>query len=387
MDRRTRTADARRGSRRGRRRRLPRHARLRDGAGREAAAGARRRRRRRRPGRGGAGARRRSHHPPGERPGRPRDADADAGGRSHADRRRDQVLHGDGRPAARRRAQARPRRHRRALAPRRHLQRRGRSASAGCSTTRAGSTTTRANRPSWPRTCRATSRTSSTSAPGVQVAADHGPLFAPGTGLSYSNSNYSLLALIVEAATGHSFAAELRTRLFEPLRLRNTSFPMSSQIDGPHTHGYLFLDDGPFDVTDWSPTLFGPAGAILSNADDLARFYRALLQGRLLAAEVAAGDADDRPRRHRRDPDAGILGGGWGLGLLREHFPCGVAWGHDAENPGYMTAAWSSTERAPPGRGRRQQQPRPRRAGEPRDARAAHHGVLLARNRRPPSKP
>ena len=41
-------------------------------------------------------------------------------------------------------------------------------------------------------------------------------------------------------------------------------------------------------------------------------------------------------------PDAGILGGGWGLGLLRERFPCGVAWGHDAENPGYMTAAWSS---------------------------------------------
>jgi D-alanyl-D-alanine carboxypeptidase len=41
-------------------------------------------------------------------------------------------------------------------------------------------------------------------------------------------------------------------------------------------------------------------------------------------------------------PDAGILGGGWGLGLLREEFPCGEAWGHDSETPGYMTAAWNS---------------------------------------------
>jgi D-alanyl-D-alanine carboxypeptidase len=42
--------------------------------------------------------------------------------------------------------------------------------------------------------------------------------------------------------------------------------------------------------------------------------------------------------------DAGILGGGWGLGLLREDFPCGPAWGHDSETPGYTTAAWNSAD-------------------------------------------
>jgi hypothetical protein len=41
-------------------------------------------------------------------------------------------------------------------------------------------------------------------------------------------------------------------------------------------------------------------------------------------------------------PDSGIRDGGWGLGLIRERFPCGTAWGHDSENPGYTTAAWSS---------------------------------------------
>jgi hypothetical protein len=56
-------------------------------------------------------------------------------------------------------------------------------------------------------------------------------------------------------------------------------------------------------------------------------------------------------------PDAGILGG-WGLGLLRETFPCAEASGHDSECIGYMTAAWSSRS-GTPGRRDRQQQLRP----------------------------
>jgi D-alanyl-D-alanine carboxypeptidase len=115
-----------------------------------------------------------------------------------------------------------------------------------------------------------------------------------------------------------------------------------SDIDGPHTHGYLFLDQGRFDVTPWSPSGFAAAGAILSNADDVARFYRALLHGRLLPTVLLKEMRTIDPVATGGVPDAGILGGGWGLGLLREQFPCGKAWGHDAENPGYMTAAWNS---------------------------------------------
>jgi D-alanyl-D-alanine carboxypeptidase len=177
---------------------------------------------------------------------------------------------------------------------------------------------------------------------GVQIAADHGPLFAPGSQLSYSNTNYILLAMIVEAITGNTIATELQTRLFQPLRLSNSSFQTFSDIDGPHTHGYMLLDDGPFDVTPWSPSGWGAAGAILSNADDVARFYRALLHGRLLSTGQLKAMRTIDPAATGGVPDAGILGGGWGLGLLREQFPCGEAWGHDAENPGYMTAAWNN---------------------------------------------
>lgn len=177
---------------------------------------------------------------------------------------------------------------------------------------------------------------------GVQIAADHGPLFAPGAQLSYSNTNYILLGMIVEAATGNTIASELQARLFEPLRLRDTSFPTLSEIDGPHMRGYVFLDEGPFDVTAWSPSGSGAAGAIVSNADDVARFYRALLHGRLLPRALLKSMQTIDPVATGGLPDAGILGGGWGLGLLRESFPCGEAWGHDAENPGYTTAAWNT---------------------------------------------
>jgi hypothetical protein len=72
-----------------------------------------------------------------------------------------------------------------------------------------------------------------------------------------------------------------------------------------------------------------------------AKLQKALLQGRLLPRALLAEMHTIDPVATGGVPDAGIRGGGWGLGLLEERFPCGAAWGHDAENPGYMTAAWS----------------------------------------------
>jgi D-alanyl-D-alanine carboxypeptidase len=179
----------------------------------------------------------------------------------------------------------------------------------------------------------------------VRAAADHGPLFAPGEGFEYSNSNYLLLAMIVEARTGLSLRIQLRNRIVEPLGLHHTTYPTSSRITGSYVHGYLGLDEAsPIDVTPWSPTFYGAAGALVSNADDLAHFYRALLRGRLLTPGLLKSMQTIDPVATGGTPDAGILGGGWGLGLLKETFPCGEAWGHDSETPGYMAAAWNSKD-------------------------------------------
>lgn len=170
----------------------------------------------------------------------------------------------------------------------------------------------------------------------IAIGTSHRPLFAPGTNSSYSNTGYQLLGLIVEAATGNPIGTELGRRIFEPLRLRDTTFDTQPRIVGRHAHGYLRLG-GPSltDVTVLSPTIAGAAGAIVSTVDDVARFYRALLSGRLLRADLLGTMMTVDPAARRA---------GRGLGLIRdsEHYPCAVAWGHDGDLPGYLTAANAS---------------------------------------------
>lgn len=111
----------------------------------------------------------------------------------------------------------------------------------------------------------------------VAIATAHKPRFAPKAGWSYSDTNYYALGLIVEAATGHSLALELRHRIIVPLRLRATSFPNAPDINGRYAHGYFLRPLQ--DVSVGSPSVQWAAGALVSNADDLARFFRALLAG------------------------------------------------------------------------------------------------------------
>ncbi len=127
----------------------------------------------------------------------------------------------------------------------------------------------------------------------VAISLSHPPYFAPGAGWHYSNTNYVLLGLVIEQVTGRPLAAELERRLIRPLGLRDTSYDESARVPG--------LAPGPPQNTSWA----GASGALVSTAHDLARFYRALLSGRVLApAQLAA--------MKTRDPVAGP----YGLGLF-----------------------------------------------------------------------
>ena len=128
----------------------------------------------------------------------------------------------------------------------------------------------------------------------VAIAVAHLPLFAPGKDWSYSNTGYILLGLVVEQATGTTLERQLRTRIFEPLGLTRTSLPSLPTLPAPFAHGYLlpgnvFIPVKPkrrVDVTVESPSGIWAAGALVSNAGDLARFYAALLGGRLLRPDL-----------------------------------------------------------------------------------------------------
>ncbi|MFY9578120.1 MAG: serine hydrolase domain-containing protein [Gaiellaceae bacterium] len=167
----------------------------------------------------------------------------------------------------------------------------------------------------------------------VAIATAHKPRFAPGAGWSYSDTNYYVLGLIIEAATKHSLAGELRHRIFAPLRLHDTSFPTGPRIAGHYAHGYFLRPLQ--DVSVGSPSVQWAAGALVSNADDLARFYRALLDGRLLRADLLrAMETVVTPA-----PDFS-----YGLGLMKLREPCGSVWGHTGGSPGYVANALNSKD-------------------------------------------
>lgn len=167
--------------------------------------------------------------------------------------------------------------------------------------------------------------------------------FAPGSSWGYSNTNYVLLGMIVQRVTGRPFGAEIRRRVIVPLGLSSTSVPQDGRIAGPHARGYLLPGNPdletpvPLDVSSLDPSYASSAGALVSTARDLDRFFRALVAGRLLRpAQLAAMQAA------RAVP--GADGFGYGLGLLRLPSPCGVLWGHNGELPGYMANAFVSAD-------------------------------------------
>jgi D-alanyl-D-alanine carboxypeptidase len=177
----------------------------------------------------------------------------------------------------------------------------------------------------------------------VEVATSHPPLFPPGTDWSYSNTGYIVAGLIVEAATGSAIDDLLEEKIFHVTALDDTYLPVTEvKLSGPHSHGYLLpggsLDlpiDEPLDTTRLSPSWAWTAGGVVSDANDLARFYRALLDGRVLTAGSLA------EMKTFVSTGSGLR---YGLGLFRIETPCGPAFGHDGDFPGFRSIVLSSED-------------------------------------------
>jgi D-alanyl-D-alanine carboxypeptidase len=173
----------------------------------------------------------------------------------------------------------------------------------------------------------------------LSVAFSHPAPFPPGAGWSYSNTNYVLLGLVIEAATGATLEQELQARIFSPLALGSTSFPAGTAIEGQFAHGYLGPHPGLpiprgtlLDISSiLNPSYAWAAGNMVSSAPDVASFLAALLQGRLLPAaqlaEMKTGSAAN---------------GDYGLGLKMTYTACGRAIGHEGDFPGYRNAVWAT---------------------------------------------
>ncbi|MEV4573952.1 serine hydrolase domain-containing protein [Nonomuraea jabiensis] len=107
----------------------------------------------------------------------------------------------------------------------------------------------------------------------------------PGEKFSYSNTNYTLLGMIIEKVTGRSLASEFGRRLFGPLGMSRTYLAVKppQSIKGPHGHGYSTDDQGKVHDMDRLNASYGNgSGGVISTSRDISAFYRAFHQGKLL---------------------------------------------------------------------------------------------------------
>ena len=110
--------------------------------------------------------------------------------------------------------------------------------------------------------------------------------FKPGTAYRYSDTGYSLLALIVGRASGTDFASFLRQRIFRPLGMNETvAFEEGISSVSHRAYGYSRVD-ARWRQTDQSQTsaVLGDGG-VYSSVDDLAKWDAALYDSRLLRPE------------------------------------------------------------------------------------------------------
>jgi len=122
--------------------------------------------------------------------------------------------------------------------------------------------------------------------------------YTPGTRFSYSNTNYVLLALIIEKVSGESYPAYMKTNLFDPLKMQHTFVHTAndSLVASPsfEWNGRYWQPD-PFDCT------YGDKN-IYSTPQDMLKWDQALYNGQLFKKETLdlafAPYSNERPSIH-----------------------------------------------------------------------------------------
>jgi D-alanyl-D-alanine carboxypeptidase len=175
-------------------------------------------------------------------------------------------------------------------------------------------------------------------------------LFPPGEGWAYHGSNYIVLGLLVERATGMPLPDALKQRVFGPLGLERTAL-VDGPLGGDRARGYLPAnnpilpgEDGPVDVTAIDVPFHRAGGGIVSTPGDIATTLRALLRGDVLPERLRAQMLDavhsDWPETDRYGLGIGEISALMG----RKRSTCGSAWGHIGFSVGYTAFALSSED-------------------------------------------
>ena len=109
--------------------------------------------------------------------------------------------------------------------------------------------------------------------------------FEAGSRYSYSNSNYILLGLIIEKASGKSYGDFLAEHIFKPLNMTHSGYmPQHTNISNMAV-GYDTLHPQPVAAQKIKPVIPFAAGGIHSCVNDLFKWSIGLFNGKILTQE------------------------------------------------------------------------------------------------------
>jgi D-alanyl-D-alanine carboxypeptidase len=169
------------------------------------------------------------------------------------------------------------------------------------------------------------------------------PYFAPGRNYHYSNTNYILLGVAIEKATGQTLASLVRSEFLDPLGMTSTWFQPEEQVaSAAFAHGYMGPSSKPRDISagqkmlpyNSEATVAGSAGGFVSTAPDLARWASALYGGAVLD-QAALASMIDVSATLPYGPSYP-----YGFGFERTAIARRIAWGHRGHLDGFWSAMW-----------------------------------------------
>ncbi len=176
----------------------------------------------------------------------------------------------------------------------------------------------------------------------VAYVLDAKPLFEVGKGWSYADSDYILVGMAAERATGKPLFEEIERRLLKPLKLERT-VPSDRRVIPGLATGYArprnplgfegkTIIDGKL-VT--NPQFEWAGGGLASTPGDLARWAKALYEGgtfkKKATLEAMLDGVDAMGGR------GGGKGNKYGLGVQIRDSEWGKSYGHGGWFPGYLT--------------------------------------------------
>lgn len=155
-----------------------------------------------------------------------------------------------------------------------------------------------------------------------------------GSLFSYSATNYSVLALLLEKLRGQDVARVIRADNVDPLGLRDTL--MTGEEPGPRQmiHGYTRTESGGLEDNALSPFHSGsPDTGIISSVPELNVYFAALQKGTLLTPQSVAEMHHPKYQQY-------------GLGLARHYDSCSnnAYYGHTGVVRGYAALALISAD-------------------------------------------